>query len=72
MDIKAATEIRTLKIGNEVITVNTVKGDNNLFRVMINQTFKGYIQKRDGELHRLDGSSIHDLIFARVCQLMEN
>ena len=72
MDIKAATETRTLKIGNEVISINTVKGDSNLFRVMINKTFKGYIQKRDGELHRLDGSSIHDLIFARVCHLMEN
>jgi len=56
LDIKAATEVRTLKIGNEVITINTVKGESNLFRIVINQTFKGYIQKRDGELPRVDGS----------------
>ncbi|RLJ80385.1 hypothetical protein BCL90_1148 [Pedobacter alluvionis] len=38
---------------------------------MINQAFNGYIQKRDGEFHRLDGSDIHDLIFARICKQLE-
>ena len=70
MDIKAATEKRQIKIGSELVVIDGVKGDVSLFRVMINQTFKGYIQKRDGDYYRLDGSGIHDLIFARLCHFL--
>lgn len=72
MDIKAATVRKEIKIGNEVIIIDGVKGDTSLFRVVINQTFKGYIQSREGEFYRVDGSNIHDLIFARICHLMQN
>ncbi len=72
MDIKAAKAKKEIKVGSEVIVINGVKGDDTLYRVVINQCFKGYIQKRDGEYHRIDGSSIHDLIFARICHFMQN
>lgn len=72
MNIKAATEQKNIKIGGDVVTIDGVKGDSLLFRVMINKTFKGYIQKRDGEYHRLDGSDIHNLIFAKICHSMDN
>lgn len=72
MDIKAATKRKEIKIGSEIVVIDGVKGDASLFRVVINQTFKGYLQKRDGELYRVDGSSIHDLIFARICHSMQS
>lgn len=71
-DIKAATEQKQIKIGGDVVTIDGVKGDGFLFRVMINKTFKGYIQKRDGLVHRVDGSDIHNLIFAKICHSLEN
>lgn len=71
MNIKAATSQQQIKLGSDLITINGVKGDALLFRVMINNTFKGYIQKREGEYYRLDGSDIHNLIFARICHAME-
>ena len=71
MNIKVATAQKQIKIGRDVITIDGVKGDALLFRVMINKTFKGYIQKRDGEYYRIDGSDIHNLTFARICQAME-
>lgn len=72
MNIKAAAEKKQIKIGSELITIEGVKGDANLLRVVINQVFKGYIQKRDGEFYRLDGSDIHNSIFARICHSLEN
>ncbi|MFW0718729.1 hypothetical protein [Pedobacter sp. N23S346] len=72
MDNKAATEQKQIKIGGDVITIDGVKGDKFLFRVMINKTFKGYIQKRDGDYYRLDGSDIHNLIFAKICHSLGN
>jgi len=72
MNIKAAAEKKQIKIGSELITIEGVKGDASLLRVVINQVFKGYIQKRDGEFYRLDGSDIHNLIFARICHSLEN
>lgn len=72
MNNQVTTSIKQIKIGPEVIVINGVKGDSELYRIVINNTFKGYIQKRDGEFHRLDGSDIHNLIFARICQEMEN
>jgi len=72
MNVKAATEQRKIKIGNELITIDGVKGDALLFRVTIDKVFKGYIQKKDDEYHLLDGSDIHNLIFARICHAMKN
>lgn len=71
-NFKAATEKKEIKIGNEIIVIDGVKGDKTLYRVVINQVFKGYIQNRDGKYFRLDGSSIHDLVFARICHSMQN
>ena len=70
MNFKAATTLKELKIGSEVVVISCVKGEEGLYRIMINQSFKGYIQKRMGEFYRVDGSSIHDLIFARIANFM--
>ena len=63
---------KVFKVGNEVISIDGVKGDSSLFRVMINQTFKGYVQERENKLFMVDGSDIHYLIFAKICQCLEN
>lgn len=68
---KEATETRILKVGQDVIVVSGVKGDATLQRVMINSTFSGYLQNREGEYYRLDGHNIHNLIFAKLCQLLK-
>ena len=70
--LKAATDKKQIKIGADLITVQGVKGDTSLFRITINNGFKGYIQVRDGLHHRLDGHKIHDLIFAKICQCLEH
>ncbi|RZK65489.1 MAG: hypothetical protein EOO85_28255 [Pedobacter sp.] len=67
---KAATDYKTLKVGKDVIVISTVKGDDNLLRVSINNDFVGYVQKREGDYYRLDGHSIHDLVFARLCTMI--
>jgi hypothetical protein len=59
-----------LNIGRDLIVVNAVEGADELHRVVINSSFAGFIEKRDGEYFRLDGSEIHDLIFAKICQLV--
>jgi hypothetical protein len=69
---KAAKARKQIKIGGDLIVIDGVNGADQLYRVMINQSFKGYIQKQDGLFHRLDGSDIHNLLFARICQYMEN
>ncbi|WP_316826005.1 hypothetical protein [Pedobacter miscanthi] len=72
MNIKAAAFQKQIKIGADLVVIDRVKGDDLLYRIMINQNFKGYIQKRDGLFHRIDGSDIHTLLFARICQVLEN
>lgn len=72
MNIKAAAFQKQIKIGGDLVVIDGVRGDDFLYRVMINQDFKGYIQKRDGLFHRIDGSDIHYLLFARICQALEN
>jgi hypothetical protein len=72
MNINTAAFQKQIKIGGDVVVIDGVKGDDLLYRVMINQHFKGYIQKRDGLFHRIDGSDIHTLLFARICQALEN
>lgn len=70
MNLKAATTQKILNIGKDLIVINQVKGDDLLFRIMINSEFCGYIQWRENEFYRVDGSKIHDLIFARICASM--
>ena len=59
-----------LNIGRDLIVMNAVEGADDLHRIVINSNFVGFIEKRDGEYYRLDGSEIHDLIFAKICQLI--
>ena len=68
---KAATRQKILNVGNDLIVINEVKGDPFLYRVMVNSQFCGYIQWRENEFHRVDGSNIKDLIFARLCEVMK-
>ena len=70
MNFKAATTQKILNIGKDLIVINQVKGDDLLFRIMINSEFCGYIQWRENEFYRVDGSKIHDLTFARICASM--
>jgi hypothetical protein len=72
VDIKAATLRKEIKIGNEFIVIDRVKGESKLFRVVINSAFSGYLQFRDGHYHRLDETKIHNLIFAKICQCLED
>lgn len=71
MITKAATPERILSIDDNLIVISEVKGDNSLYRVMMNSHFKGYIQKRDNELYRVDGSSISDDLFSTICIALE-
>jgi len=70
MIVKAATTQKILNIGIDLIVISPVKGDDLLFRIMINTEFCGYIQWRENEFYRVDGSKIHDLIFAKICASM--
>ncbi|WP_316764974.1 hypothetical protein [Pedobacter aquatilis] len=66
MIIKAATPERILNIDNNLIVVSAVKGDSSLYRVMINTTFNGYIQKRLDGFYRLNGCGISDDLFSTI------
>jgi len=66
MKSKAATEIKNIKIGADLITIEPVKGDEMLFRININNAFKGYVIRR-GDNYSLTGQTmIHPLIYARI------
>lgn len=67
---KRLREQKIINIGRDLIVVNAVEGAEDLHRVLINSKFVGFIEKRDGEFYRLDGHDIHNLIFAKLCQLM--
>jgi hypothetical protein len=71
MIVKAAEESKNIKIGPDLISIDIVKGNKNLIRIAINKVFVGYLQLIDGKYHRLDGSKIHDLTFAKICQNLE-
>lgn len=64
--IKAATEKIDIKIGADLITIEPVKGDKNLFRININNAFKGYVIRKDGEYSLTGENKIHSLIYARI------
>ena len=68
---EAAMEQKILNIGKDLIVISRVKGDDLLHRVNINSEFCGFIQWKENEYHRLDGSKIHNLIFARICEAMK-
>lgn len=71
MESKAATLQTILSIGDDIIVLSQVKGDSSLFRVMINSHFKGYVQRREKLLHRIDGSLIKDNLFSTICIALE-
>jgi len=72
MEIKeASTPERVLLINNKVVVVSTVKGDASLYRIVVDSTFKGYLQRRNGELFRVDGSSISDSKFEQLCKALK-
>ena len=68
---KAATRQKILNVGDNLLVINEVKGDPFLYRVMVNSEFCGYIQWRENEFHRVDGSKINNLIFTRICEVMK-
>ena len=72
MNFKAATQTKNLKIGNEAIQIEVVKGQPYLYRISINNAFIGYIEDVNGELKKVDILNIHDLIFARICHHIKN
>lgn len=71
MTIKAATARRELKIGPDLIIIDQVKGNEKLMRVVINNIFVGYLHVLNDQYQRPEGSKIHDLIFAKICQRMQ-
>ncbi|MDQ1139400.1 hypothetical protein [Pedobacter agri] len=72
MNVKAATEKIDLKIGADLITIEPVKGDKNLFRININNAFKNYVIRK-GEEYSLTGETkIHPLIYARILDCIKN
>lgn len=72
MNIKAATEKKEIKIGPDLLTIEPVKGDKNLFRIWVNNAFKGYVIRK-GEEYSLTGENkIHTLIYARIIDCIKN
>jgi hypothetical protein len=59
---------RILIFNSRVIVISQVKNDLSLFRIISDGVFKGYMQKREGEYHRIDGSSISNEKFEFICQ----
>lgn len=57
-----------LNIGRDLVVMNAVDGAKDLHRIVINSSFAGFIEKREGKYHRVDGSEIPNLIFADICQ----
>lgn len=70
--VKAATEKKELKIGAELITIEPVKGDENLFRIYIDNAFKGYVMNKNGEYSLTGQTKIHSLIYARIIDCIKN
>ena len=64
--IKAATEKIDIKIEADLITIEPVKGDKNLFRININKAFKNYVIRKGEEFSLTGETKIHPLIYARI------
>jgi len=71
MNFKASTPERIITFNNSIIVISMVKGDSILYRIMIDSSFKGYVQKMGDGLHRVDGSSIKDAEFEAICDAFE-
>jgi len=72
MNIKAATISKYIKLGADVIEIEPVKGDPNLFRININTRFKGYVIREGEQFSLTNGSDVHQLLFARICDCIKN
>jgi len=72
MNVKAVTEKIDIKIGADLITIEPVKGDRNLFRIYINNAFKNYVIRKDGEYSLTSETKIHSLIYARIIDCIKN
>ncbi|MCX3266524.1 hypothetical protein [Pedobacter agri] len=72
MKSKAATETKNLKIGADLITIEQVKGDENLFRININNAFKGYVIRKNGEYSLTGQTPIPPVIYARIIDCVKN
>lgn len=72
MNVKAATEKIDIKIGADLITIEPVKGDKNLFRININKAFKNYVIRKDGEYSLTSENKIQPLIYARIIDCIKN
>lgn len=71
MNFKKDIPERITILQKAVIVISLAKGDSSLFRIIIDSSFKGYIQKIDNELYRKNGSSIIDAEFKAVCVCLE-
>jgi len=72
MKSKAATDKKDIKIGPDLITIETVKGDENLFRININNAFKGYVIRKNDEYSLTGQSAIHPVIYGRILECIQN
>lgn len=71
MHIQAGTDTTLICYKNSVMVISAVKADPSLYRVIIDSEFKGYVQRRDGELFRVDGSTIWPDQFEEICRVMK-
>jgi len=70
MMTKGTTPERIILFNGRIIVISQVKGEQSLYRVISDGNFKGYIQLREGEFYRLDGSSISDNKFEAICKAL--
>lgn len=69
---KAETLTKIIPHGDNTIVVSGVKGDKNLFRVVINSTFIGYLERHaDGELYKVHGSKITAEQYDEICKALK-
>ena len=62
-----STPTRLITFNNRVLVISQVRDDKSLYRVMSGGVFNGYVQRRDGEFYRVDGSSISGAKFEAIC-----
>lgn len=72
MNFKKDVPERILMLQKAVVVISLVKGDSSLFRIIIDSSFKGYLQNIDGVLYRTNGSSIKDNEFKAICDCLES
>ncbi|WP_316809308.1 hypothetical protein [Pedobacter agri] len=72
MKYQEATDTKNIKIGPDLIAIEPVKGDTNLFRININNAFKGYVIRKNDEYALTGQNMIHPLIYARILDCIKN